>query len=73
MRGRALDREMAREYYWKLQLADGDAGKAREREAQRAFLTKRDAVCGALADAALTQCLTVQYQARIKVLSARAE
>ncbi len=68
-----LDRKMAHAYYWKLQLADGDAGKAREREAQRAFLAKRDATCGTLADAALGQCLTAQYRQRMKALERRAE
>jgi uncharacterized protein YecT (DUF1311 family) len=66
-----LDRKLATAYYWKLQLADGDAGKARERETQRTFLTRRDAACGAQMDAALTQCLTVQYRERLKALERR--
>jgi peptidoglycan-N-acetylglucosamine deacetylase len=62
-----LDRQLAEAYWWKLQLADGEAAKAREREAQRSFLARRDATC-ASADA---RCLMSAYLGRLKDLNAR--
>jgi uncharacterized protein YecT (DUF1311 family) len=64
-----LDRRLAEAYWTKIALARDDAAKAREREAQRAFLAARDAACAAQSGAAITQCLTAQYQARLKMLA----
>jgi uncharacterized protein YecT (DUF1311 family) len=61
-----FDRRLAEAYWWKLQLADGDAGKAHERDVQRAFLAQRDSACTGQTGAALTQCLAGQYQQRLK-------
>jgi uncharacterized protein YecT (DUF1311 family) len=66
-----LDRKLAEAYWWKTQLADDEAAKTRERDAQRAFLAARDTACAAQTDAALTRCLTTQYQARLKTLAAQ--
>lgn len=63
-----VDRLVAEAYSWQLQLADGEAAKTRARNAQRAFLTQRDAACAAQTGTTLTLCLLGAYQRRLTIL-----
>ena len=58
-----LDRQLAREYQRHANSSDTQQN-ARIRNAQRAWLTRRDATCGALRAGALERCLIDSYRAR---------
>ncbi len=63
-----LDRFVAQGYYWRVKLAEDDAAKAREKNAETAFLAGRDA-CASQAGDALKHCVAAAYEARLKALA----
>lgn len=62
-----MDRTMARDYR-RFSSTSDDANNARVRAAQRAWVSQRNATCGALQAAALEECLAKSYRLRMEAL-----
>ncbi len=62
-----LDRQVAAAYRMRLRLA-GEDNQSLFKQAQRAWVGQRNAICGQRQAAALTQCLVSSYQARLTEL-----